>query len=318
MGNQLGPGSNPQPQVRLLGNGNSAPLGRPGRTINHRRFIPALAALLLVLALIGAGINSCTNYFWPDGTGTSSAPGTPGTSGNAPAKGYTVVRGDYINKIAERNSVNPEAVLLLNESYLKERYAEACAKVPESKRNDRSRKGLFCNETYNRPWGNTLMAGWTIQIPLNTAPKEIQDAVGNISGKNIAIVIDDTGSMSEDRQMAGQLYSAAVRTAGKNLTGIWLYADGKVRKYNDGQVEYLTTGSLENTFSALKEAANDGPDAIVLITDEPGDDWKWDEVKDLPPVIGHCIRDGGTYQCEQNLKKLAAETKGEYHAHRSQ
>lgn len=227
-----------------------------------------------------------------------------------PDKLHTVARGEYVILIADRYGVPWESVLLENEAFLRDRYTETCGKLSQRYRTRSGRHGLFCNDRYRRPYGNTLLAGWQIEIPNSAPPAEIERLVRQIKGDEIAIVIDDTGSMSEDREQVGAWYMQAIQKYGKHIDGVYLYADHTVRKYGrDGNVEFRTSGGFENTFSALVEAEDDaGPDAIILITDEPGDDWDWGSVDDLPPVVAHCL----DRSCEDNLERLAKETKGEF------
>lgn len=201
---------------------------------------------------------------------------------------YAVVKGDNLHRIAERYGLWWEEILLANETYLQGQYDQVCGTLSEGYRT--RRQGYFCNDRFNRPYGNTLKPGWMLSIPSETSTPEITRIVQNTVGSSIAIVIDDTGSMDDDRQEAGELYLAAVRQAGKKLTGIWLYADGEVRRYRNGNVEFRATGGFENTYGALKTAAESKPDTIILITDERGDDWPDDPSEmHLPNVVVHCL-----------------------------
>lgn len=225
-----------------------------------------------------------------------------------PHKLYVVQKGDFLRKIADANGVGWEAVLLLNEELLKCKYEEVCTKLVHKP------KSLFCNDAYKRPYANTLSPGWELKIPTSVAPNGIAQAVAQIKGDRVALVIDDSGSIGNDRQVVSEWYLAAFRQSGKKIIGVWLYSDGFVRHYNDAaEIELRTVGSYENTYGALKTAALEKPDSIVLVTDEPGDDWgTWSGVNSLPPVIGHCLQDPMAHSCEANLKRLAAETHGQY------
>ncbi len=233
-------------------------------------------------------------------------------------KTYRVRRGEVLTTIAVANKVGIDSMMLANESYLRDKYKDVCGELSRSFRKRKADRGtrkgglFYCNDRFKHPYGNTLQPGWTLTVPSDTAPTSVREAVANIKGKRIALVIDDTGSMNDDRRRVGQFYLSALRQYGKRLTHVWLYADGRVRKYNGGNVEFRTSGGQENTFGALKEASTEKPDAIILITDEPGDDWNWSDVKSLPPVIGHCLADRGIAYCEENLRRLQRETKGVY------
>jgi hypothetical protein len=237
-----------------------------------------------------------------------------------PAKTHKVRRGQNFQWIAGQHKVSWEAMLLVNEGFLRTKYTEVCGDLSRNfrhRRNDRGthRGGLYyCNDRFVRPYGNTLRPGWELVIPTNTAPTNIGQAIAEIRGNKVALVIDDTGSMNDDRQRVSEFYLAAINQYGKRLSGVWLYADGRVRKYEAGGVRFLTEGGRENTFGALSEAAKVRPDAIVLVTDEPGDDWNWGEVRSLPPVVAHCLGDlgDGYRSCQSNLERLARETRGRY------
>lgn len=231
---------------------------------------------------------------------------------------HVVKRGQYLQWIASRYDVGWEAMLLANEDFLRERYGEVCNRLSQKFRNrqrDRgTRKGglYYCNDQFNRPYGNTLRPGWRLAVPAATAPAQIDDVVADMKGNRIALVIDDTGSMSDDLEKVGEFYLAALRKYKKQLVGVWLYADGQVRKYEAGGVRFFAEGQLENTFGALSEAAREKPDIIVLVTDEQGDDWRWPLVGRLPPVVAHCLRDRQENLCQDNLQRLAKQTQGRY------
>lgn len=238
----------------------------------------------------------------------------PVPSAQAPMRTHVVQTGEFLRSIAGQYDVSWEAILLTNETYLQAQYEETCGSKPESYTNNARRRGTFCNNRYHRPYGNTLKPGWKLNIPASTAPAAINAVVEAAHGDRIALVIDDTGSMNEDRQRVSAFYLAAIQQYSKRLTGVWLYADGVVRKYEGGNVRFSTSGNVENTFGALREAAATSPDTIILVTDEPGDDWDWSEVNRLPPVLAHCLKDGGTFLCEENLRRVAQETNGRYTA----
>lgn len=73
-----------------------------------------------------------------------------------------------------------------------------------------------------------------------------------------------------------------------------------------------TRGNVENTYGALQKAQESSPDLIVLITDEPGDDWPSGAMAKFSPIIAHCLPEGGDgeYSCAPTLKRLVAATPG--------
>lgn len=150
------------------------------------------------------------------------------------------------------------------------------------------------------------------------APPEIKEMIEIVENapEPIALVIDDTGSMSNDRQIVMIWYLAIAHAQNKRVVGVWLYSNGNVEYVNPrGTVTLSTTGGIENTYGALAEAAGSRPrpSSILLVTDEQGDDWgDWSRVNALPPVFGHCLPDGGYIGCEENLQRLARETGGGY------
>lgn len=238
-------------------------------------------------------------------TPTVQAPPPP-----EPLKEHKVLKGQFLRWIADQHNVSWEAMLLKNEGFLQAKYSEVCKKYREQVK--KAGNSLFCNDRYNRPYGNTLLPGWKLAVPSATAPAHIGSVVASLKGDTVALVIDDTGSMNNDRAEVAGFYLAALRQHQKKVVGVWLYADGKVRKYEAGGVKFLVNGNLENTFGALREAAASKPDTIVLVSDEPGDDWDWSQVSKLPPVVAHCLAEQGRAMCASNLQRLATATKGRY------
>ena len=239
-------------------------------------------------------------------------------AGFAANKVHMVRRGQFLQWIAGQHNVSWPAMLLANESFLQTKYNEVCGDLSNNFRHRKGDRGthkgglFYCNDRFVRPYGNTLRPGWNLVVPTEVAPASIGALVAQIKGDKIALVIDDTGSMNDDRQRVSQFYLAAIRQYGKRLTGVWLYADGQVRRYEAGGVRFITNGNIENTFGALTEAVKSKPDAIVLVTDEPGDDWNWNALTGMPPVVAHCLPDQGQAFCQQNLQRLAQETHGRY------
>lgn len=261
----------------------------------------ALGLLGVICILIAVSLSGCSL--------DDDAPVLP----ELPEREYIVQRGDTLTKIAQREGVTVEALRLRNEPYLVQQFEDTCSRFDDSYRNNPNRKGLYCNERYRDPYKNTLRAGWRLMIPSPEAPGSVMVTVGNIKGKDVVLVIDDSGSMADDVVRVGAYYAQALEEHGKNLTAVVLYADRNARLFRDGErVEFATTGSWENTFGALQKAAEEDPDAIILITDEYGDDWDWDEVGGLPPVTAHCLPENGVFQCEDSLKRLVSETGGSY------
>lgn len=208
---------------------------------------------------------------------------------------HTVARGEYIVSIAASLGVPWESIVLANEATLKNNTEKYCAGKSERYKNRSSRRGHFCNyrivDKDGKPlvFANTLMPGDVLMIPSTSAPAQIQQAIANVKGNQIVVVIDDTGSMTDDRERVAAWYMQAVRNSGKQITKVILYADGYVRELEAGEVTFRTTGNFENTRSALERAATYRPDAIVLVSDEPGDDWKGFIGMKLPPVIAHSL-----------------------------
>ncbi len=243
------------------------------------------------------------------------------TAANIPTQGtYKVKRGDILNFVADSHKVHRATMLLANEAYLATEYESICSGLSAKKRDNPRRQGLFCNDRYRKPYGNTLVPGMVLRIPLVQAPAQITDVVKKSTGQKVALVIDESGSMGNDIGTVTSFYSAALYDQKKELIGIWLYSDGRVRKIDpQGFVnEYRPGGTVENTHQALKSAAADKPDTIILVTDEPGDDWNWPGWfggMGLPPVVATCLPDRGGYACRDNLSKLASKTGGEYVAY---
>jgi len=228
---------------------------------------------------------------------------------------HVVQKGEFIRSIAPEHGVDPELIVLANHNLLSEKYDETCAGLSKSYRDRPGRKGLFCNDRYRRPYANTLKPGWELCVPSGNVPLAIEKIVASMPGKKVALVIDDTGSMSDDRRNVATFYHQALQRYGRQIVGIFLYADGGVTRVTDiGEVN--VQGDFENTFEALRTAVEEvGPDLIYLITDEPGDDWPSSlEGLGFPTVVATCLPDQhGIFECEKPLKRLAAAThNGQY------
>lgn len=255
------------------------------------RLFPLLALLATSSALAGPPIN-CDLVEIPEQIA-------------GPDEGYyEVVSGDALIRIANRHDVPWEALMLRNEPYLKVMYECVCDR-PAARRRTRP---YFCNDGRSKPYANTLMPGYELIIPDVEAPPEIVEAVRNIDGDRVVIVIDDTGSMNDDRQQVGAWYTGAIESSGKEITRVVLYADGSVRDYSTEAVNFTTSGGTENTCAGLNHAITFSPDAIVLVTDEPGDDWRACRYNRLPPVVVHSL--GGFREVQ--LEDLARRTGGEF------
>lgn len=231
---------------------------------------------------------------------------------------HTVKRGEFLIKIAQQANVPWQAVLLINEQDLLARADERCSKLPDrytegKTRRGKTRRGYYCNEkrTYKGreiAHANSLLPGDIIRLPSAPSPATIADAVQHIAGKNVVIVIDDSGSMGDTREQVGAWYAKEIEDAGKDITKVVLYADGQVRTYEAGGVEFLTMGDFENTRNALTVAKGYNPDAIVLISDEPGDDWgNWD-LSGFPPIVAHSL----DTVADENLRRAASKTGGQF------
>ncbi|MBI4433634.1 hypothetical protein HY632_02595 [Candidatus Uhrbacteria bacterium] len=231
---------------------------------------------------------------------------------------HVVKKDEFLRNIAPQYvNVGWEDVFLANMEFLQGEYDRVCSRKSSRYRNNPKRRGTFCNDRYKRPYANTLLPGWKLIVPLGKAPPEIDAVVGRTEGKRVALVVDTTGSMANDQRIVALFYSAALRKHGRQLTGVWLYGDGHVQRLDpDGFLRFSSYGGqLENTHGALKAATESQPDLIVLVTDEPGDDWVWPgplSSMGLPKVIATCLSEDGDYLCEGNLQRLVKETGGEY------
>ncbi len=226
---------------------------------------------------------------------------------------HVVQSGEFLIKIANDHDVPWEAVAVVNETELARINAERCGLLNERYTKNTRRPGHYCNETVvigGKPMVNlnSLKAGDVLQIPFTTHP--VVDAViRDIPGQRIAIVIDDTGSMNNDNALVSAWYMRATEELGKELTTVVLYANGHTREFtNVGKVDFRVSGDVENTRNALEVAAASNPDAIVLVSDEPGDDWKGFWFLDLPPVYSHSLE----VEAHDNLRKVSKKTGGQF------
>ncbi|MFA4845868.1 MAG: LysM peptidoglycan-binding domain-containing protein [Patescibacteria group bacterium] len=274
--------------------------------MSNRGRIVAFAVLTLLLALcilpfLGSGEGD--NDIVVDGKDTKNQQVT-----------YTVQSGDsIIGKIAPKFQVPWEAIAVVNEAHLAQVNDVRCNELSDRYTQSWRRQGHYCNERVvvgGKPMVNlnSLQPGDELVIPLTSHPV-VDQVVTNIPGRSIAIVIDDTGSMGNDLIQVSAWYMRASGQFGKKITAVVLYADGHVRQFtNTGEVTFTTSGVLENTRNALETAAQSNPDAIVLVSDEPGDDWKDFHGLTLPPVYAHSL-DGISHE---NLRRVATMTGGRF------
>lgn len=266
----------------------------------------------LVLLLVMFSLSGCSGSPIETGIQPMAAAAPAGSTQ------YVVQKGDYIVKIGADLGVPWESIFLANEQALSDRAEARCGKLSPGYTNSRKRKGHYCNErlTFNGKemvGPNSLQPGDALVIPsavASAAPTNITSAVDSIKGDSVVLVIDDTGSMSEDRRTVSTWYMAQIAGRGKRVVKVILYADGYVRELDPkGQIDMNTTGNMENTRSALETAASYKPDAIVLVTDEPGDDWNgFSGIESLPPVVAHSLDSTSN----ANLREVARRTGGTF------
>jgi hypothetical protein len=232
---------------------------------------------------------------------------------------HTVRRGEYIDRIATGyRNVTSEAIVLANRNMLQVKFEETCGPLKVSYVNNPRRRGTFCNERFHDAFKNTLKPGWVLQIPETSAPAQVQDAIRDYTNPSdvVDVVIDATGSMGNNRAQVAQFYLAALKQHGRKVKAVYLFRDHKVWSVYDAQEiekEVGATGDFENTYEALRKAASDHPDKIIVISDEVGDDWPSDmtKLRELPPVIANCITDD-PHSCTSSFPRLARETHGKY------
>lgn len=237
-------------------------------------------------------------------------------AGAAPAETYTVKRGDVLLRIAQAHDVSVQDMLIVNGEYLISRFRETCGKKPAAYVHSTTRRGYFCNEAKKSRepvHANTLVAGWKLTIPPKTASRAIEQIIAIAPGKRVALVVDATASMGGNIARVAIEYKIASQAYGKSVVGVWLFADGEVWQVKpDDLLALPTRGNIENTYGALLKAEESSPDLIVLITDEPGDDWPSGPYAKFAPIIAHCLPEGGDgeYSCAATLKRLVAGTPG--------
>jgi hypothetical protein len=239
------------------------------------------------------------------------------------AEEYTIKRGDTLRKIVQQQNVGREHPftvdeLLIANPELLQRSLENCASKSDAYRTSATRTGYFCNEVRPGKYevgANSIVAGWKVRIPSASAPVEVAATIASVPGRRIALVVDATGSMSGNIGLLADQYRSAIRQHGKEVVGVWLFADGKVWtvRAENFLSEYKTGGGIENTYAALVEANRLRPDAIMLFTDEPGDDWPMDgRFAIAAPVFAHCLpqHGGAVHTCGPTLQKLVRAVPG--------
>lgn len=240
-------------------------------------------------------------------------------SGVSQASEYIVQKGDSIEGVARKFDLVPKELFKANEKALQ----EAAATCRPSRRS-----GYFCNSRRaNTTWSmiaNTLPLGQKLTIPgggyvyggsiptINPAMSAaVAEMIADPTKKRVAIIVDETGSMGGNALALLRLYRETVRAhADKTITGVWLFRDGQVRRVEPDafEAQYKPQGYVENTYASLLDAQKSNPDILVLITDEPGDDWPADwKLKLTSAVIAHCLPEGGRkgeFSCRHTLKAL--------------
>lgn len=170
---------------------------------------------------------------------------------------YVVKRGNNLIWIAAQYGVAREAMIIANQAYLESKYPDRCGHLSNEFRNRVINAGPlkggfhYCNDKLYRAYANTIRAGDKLVIPAKVAPTSVELTVSDIKGNNVALVIDDTGSMSNKRRDVAQFYIAALKKHGK-IGRIYLYADGKVRRVEVSGLRDIsevlqTRGDFENT-----------------------------------------------------------------------
>lgn len=233
---------------------------------------------------------------------------------------HSVKAGEYIISIASQYGVPWESIVLANEETLKTNTQKYCAGRSDEYTHGKARRGHFCNyrvfDEKGRPlvYANTLMPEDVLKIPSRTAPEQIQNVINTVRGKRVVVVIDDTGSMGgddgvDDRARVSAWYLQAIQNADKEIVRVVMFAEGSIRELDATSIDFHTRGGFENTRHALEYAnMKFNPDAIVLVTDEPGDDWASWKTLHLPPVIAHSLSPLSDFQ----MKELANFTNGRF------
>lgn len=227
---------------------------------------------------------------------------------------YTVKKGDFIIKIAEKYNVAWESIVLMNETSLRENAERRCADKPETYKNNPHRRGHYCNtrvlDAHGQPlvYANTLQPGDVLKIPPKIAERDIRVALSRIHGNRIVVVIDDTGSMNDDRERVSAAYFEAIRGIGKQITRVLVFSEDQVRELDIEHPVFYTMGNHENTRAAIERAQAFDPDAIVLVTDEPGDDWGDLSTLRSVRVIAHSLNP----MADEMLRRVSNQTGGAF------
>tara|TARA_Y100000310_G_scaffold342466_1_gene445874 strand:+ start:3066 stop:3977 length:912 start_codon:yes stop_codon:yes gene_type:complete len=242
---------------------------------------------------------------------------------------YVVRRGDFLWKIADAHDVPRLTLLTINEGHLRNLYEDRCTLLRERYRKRRT-GGHYCNEKYSEyVHANSLKPGDVVRIPHFAPSTEIAQAIIDVPGQKLSVVIDATGSMNNDidRKEVAIAYQQAIENAGREVISVWFYAFDDMENRPiiwtikpDGSTDLFagvrSQGSFEAVYRALRKAyERDNPDAIVLIGDEAGDDLAghWGQMAKLPPVLAHCIKDQNVPRsCTKTFKRIASETGGTF------
>ncbi len=256
-----------------------------------------------------------------------------------PVVTHTVKKGQSLVTIARDwapNGTSGLDLVRLNEEILAPVFVERCGDLSEAFRTrdeinfTRWKKGggdFFCNEKKgndNFPsWANSLLPGDIIFLPTTTSTESIQvfegqvakdvnSSVASLTGERIILVIDASGSMSEESDQAkvANLYNTLLT---ERVAGIVMFAENPIEvRAIDEYPLGLGIGSVENIAKALTMAKAMDADEIVLIGDEQGDDVDGFTFVDIPPVNAHCLPDPADLRCADTFKRIALESGGRY------
>src|SRR3990167_8543885 len=152
-----------------------------------------------------------------------------------PSEEYIVQNGDSLWMISLSEQVDWLRLAATNRTYLVAMYDVRCTELLE--RRGGRKHGWYCNDRRRDAWANSLKPGDRLRIPQPMpieAPPEIAEMIRAVESapEPIAVVVDDTGSMSNDRQVVMDWYLAIASSKNKEVIGVWLYADGNVEFLN--------------------------------------------------------------------------------------
>ncbi len=296
---------------------------------NRARIIAISTLLLVIMGLVAWAWWPKDEAKKPSVTATPPPSGPVINAGNPPSssgavtaspeskatKTHVVKRGEFLITIAQGYGVPWEAIWATNKDTLKANAAKHCKGKRRSYTHRKGRKGHFCNykvfDEKGQPlvYANTLQIGDKLTIPPATAPEKIQQAVTHVSGNDIVVVIDGTDSMANDRARVSAWYLQAIKNSGKRIKAVVSYSEGNVWTLDVNNPRLETYGGYENTREALEYAKREhNPDAIILVTDEYGNDCAGFAGLKLPPVIAHSLAPDS----DDSLKEVARITKGNF------